>query len=58
MDDVLCQMDSLILNEGENLRDRCRFVAKKYFSLDGAVDKYEKNFNELIGWYGIINCYN
>ena len=39
---------SELLSEGEGLKKRCRFVAKKYFSLEYAVDRYSMVYRRLL----------
>ena len=48
MDDILSKMDKLINSDVDILRHRCRLIAKKYFSLDIAVNKYETIYNDLV----------
>jgi len=36
-----------LLSEGESLRQRCRAVAEKYFSLDGGIRKYLEIYERL-----------
>lgn len=38
----------VILSEGEELRERCRFVAGKYFSLPQGVNKYQEIYLGLL----------
>lgn len=39
---------SELLTEGEAVRERCRFTARKYFSLEYAVDKYNMIYRRLL----------